>query len=66
MEVYVATCIFFVVYNDMLNKNTLGINKCEVNQKQHCKQVSRTLISAEAKKLHTYCMQENFGGEKVW
>ena len=36
----------------MLNKNTLGVKKCEANQKQHCKQVRpKTLISVEAKKL---------------
>ena len=35
-----------------LNKNTLGVKKCEANQKQHCKQVRpKTLISVEAKKL---------------
>ena len=38
--------------NIMLNKNTLGVKKCEANQKQHCKQVRpKTLISVEAKKL---------------
>ena len=37
----------------MLNKNTLGVKKCEVNQKQHPSRQVRpnTLISAEAKKL---------------
>ena len=37
----------------MFNKNTLGIKKWEANQKQHCKQehTTKTLISAEAKKL---------------
>ena len=36
----------------MLNKNTLGVKKCEANQKQHCKYVQpKTLISAKAKKL---------------
>ena len=36
----------------MLNKNTLGVKKCEAIQKQHCKLVgaTKTLISAEAKK----------------
>ena len=38
--------------NNMLNKNTLGVKKCEANQKQHCKQVRpKTLIPVEAKKL---------------
>ena len=27
--------------NTMLNKNTLGIKKCEANQKQHCKHAGR-------------------------
>ena len=39
----------------MLNKNTLGVKKCEANQKQHCKIGTyvrpKALISAEAKKL---------------
>ena len=36
----------------MLNKNTLGVKKCEANQKHHCNYVRpKTLISAEAKKL---------------
>ena len=39
----------------MLNKNTLGVKKCEGNQKQHCEQVlhvrPKILISVEAKKL---------------
>ena len=40
------------MYVFMLNKNTLGVKKCEANQKQHCKQVRpKTLISVEAKKL---------------
>ena len=39
----------------MLNKNTLGVKKCEANQKQHAsRQVqSKALISVEAKKLAT-------------
>ena len=38
----------------MLNKNTLGIKKCETNQKQHAsRQVQpKALIFAEAKKLY--------------
>ena len=24
---------------EMLNKNTLGVKKCEANQKDHCKQI---------------------------
>ena len=32
-------CIFTV--KGMLNKNTLGIKKCETNQKQHCKKVCK-------------------------
>ena len=45
---------------DMLNKNTLGVKKCEANQKQHAsRQVQpKALISAEAKKLAIY--QKNF------
>ena len=36
----------------MLNKITLGVKKCEANQKQHCKQVQpKILTSVEAKKL---------------
>ena len=37
----------------MLNKNTLGVKKCEANQKQHASRQARpkALISAEAKKL---------------
>ena len=37
----------------MLNKNTLGIKKCEANQKQRTSRQMRpkALISAEAKKL---------------
>ena len=37
----------------MLNKNTLGVKKCEANQKQHASRQVRpkVLISAEAKKL---------------
>ena len=39
----------------MLNKNTLGVKKCEANQKQHASRQVRPkdLISAEAKKLAT-------------
>ena len=39
----------------MLNKNTLGVKKCEVNQKQHASRQVRpkALISVEAKKLAT-------------
>ena len=34
------------IYLRMLNKNTLGVKKCETNQKQHCKEVQpKTLIS---------------------
>ena len=35
----------------MLNKNTWGVKKCEVNQKQHCKLAGaiQGLKSAEAK-----------------
>ena len=37
----------------MLNKNTLGVKKCEANQKQRTSRQMRpkALISAEAKKL---------------
>ena len=37
----------------MLNKNTLGVKKCEANQKQHASRQMRpkVLISTEAKKL---------------
>ena len=37
------------------NKNTLGVKKCEANQKQHVSRQVRpkALISAEAKKLAT-------------
>ena len=37
----------------MLNKNTLGVKKCEANQKQHASRQVRpnTLRSAEAKKF---------------
>ena len=37
----------------MLNKNTLGVKKCEANQKQHASRQARpkVLISGEAKKL---------------
>ena len=39
----------------MLNKNTLGVKKCEANQKQHTSRQVRpkALISAGAKKLAT-------------
>ena len=39
----------------MLNKNTLGVKKCEANQKQHASRQARpkALISTEAKKLAT-------------
>ena len=45
---------------DMLNKNTLGVKKCEANQKQHASRQVRpkALISAEAKKLAT--LSKNF------
>ena len=38
-----------------VNKNTLGVKKCEANQKQHASRQVRpkALISAEAKKLAT-------------
>ena len=44
----------------MLNKNTLGVKKCEANQKQHARRQARpkALISAEAKKLAT--LSKNF------
>ena len=42
----------FAICTKLLNKNTLGVKKCEANYKQHCKQVRpKTLISVEAKKL---------------
>ena len=45
-------CLHFQKCTDILNKNTLGVKKCDANQKQHCKQVQpKTLISVEAKKL---------------
>ena len=45
-------CLYFQKSSDILNKNTLGVKKCEANQKQYCKQVRpKTLISVEAKKL---------------
>ena len=34
--------MYVCTYTCMLNKNTLGIKKCEANQKQHCKQVGAT------------------------
>ena len=41
----------------MLNKNTLGVKKCEAKKKQHCKWVhnylTKALISTKAKKLFT-------------
>ena len=45
--------IFVYKNSDMLNKNTLGIKKCEANQKQRVSRQMRpkALISAEAKKL---------------
>ena len=44
----------------MLNKNTLGVKKCEANQKQYASRQVRPkgLISAEAKKLVT--LSKNF------
>ena len=49
---FASNNICFQKSGDMLNKNTLGVKKCEANQKQHCKQVRpKTLISVEAKKL---------------
>ena len=44
------TCII-----TMLNKNTLGVKKCEANQKQHASRQARpkALISVKAKKLAT-------------
>ena len=44
----------------MLNKNTLGVKKCEANQKQHASRQVRpkALISVEAKKLAT--LSKNF------
>ena len=41
------------MYVCMLNKSTLGVKKCEANQKQHESRQARpkVLISAEAKKL---------------
>ena len=43
-----------------LNKNTLGVKKCEANQKQHARRQAqpKALISAEAKKLAT--LSKNF------
>ena len=45
----------------MLNKNTLGVKKCEANQKlQESRQVRpKALISAEAKKL-AYFIKNTF------
>ena len=41
---YAYVCVFTkcdicLQCSDVLNKNTLGVKKCKVNQKQHCKQV---------------------------
>ena len=43
------------MYTHMLNKNALGVKKCEANQKQHASRQVRpkALISVEAKKLAT-------------
>ena len=51
---------FALYVNSMLNKNTLGVKKCEANQKQHASRQARpkALISAEAKKLAT--LSKNF------
>ena len=47
-----ATSFPFLLYSTMLNKNTLGVKKCEANQKQKNTHVRpKTLISAEVKKL---------------
>ena len=44
----------------ILNKNTLGVKKCEANQKQHISRqvLPKAIISAEAKKLAT--LSKNF------
>ena len=49
-----------MMINIMLNKNTLGVKKCEANQKQHVSRQVRPkgLISSEAKKLAT--LSKNF------
>ena len=49
--------IFVYKKYDMLNKNTLGVKKCEANQKQHVSRQARpkALILAEAKKY--FCGQ---------
>ena len=46
----------------MLNKNALGVKKCEANQKQHASRQVRpkALISAEAKKLATLSKLKTF------
>ena len=51
---------FGLTVKSMLNKNTLGVKKCEANQKQHAsRQVQpKALISVEAKKLAT--LSKNF------
>ena len=50
---------FFIIFSsltkssDMLNKNTLGVKKCEANQKpQWLYKRPKTLISSKAKKLN--------------
>ena len=35
---YISTYSYVYICSYMLNKNTLGVKKCEANQKQHCKQ----------------------------
>ena len=50
----------------MLNKNTLGVKKCEANQKQHASRQARpkALISAEAKKLALWWPSDKANREK--
>ena len=46
--------VYVTIYksSDMLNKNILGIKKCEANQQQQCYKQPKTLISSKAKKLN--------------
>ena len=57
---YTHCSMIVVLYSTMLNKNTLGVKKCEANQKQHASRQAqpKALISAEAKKLAT--LSKNF------
>ena len=52
---HVCACML-IIDKVMLNKNTLGVKKCEAKKKQHYKWVhmqQKALISTKAKKLFT-------------